>query len=123
MTDGRAVDRLAVDHAGQVGAGRPDEEAPRLEEEPRAVQQRVAGPRGGDLGDAPAEAGEVERVLVRFVGDPEPATRIDEPDRRTGPPRELASRPDGRGDVRHQGRGVEHVRGAERVQTEQLEMR
>ena len=46
--DRRAIDRLAVDDARQVRAGRPDEEAPRLEQEPRLGEERVVGPAGDD---------------------------------------------------------------------------
>ena len=41
---GRAVDGLAVDDAGQVRAGRPDQEPAGFEEQPSLAEQRVARP-------------------------------------------------------------------------------
>ncbi len=55
--DRRAVDGLAVDDASDIGAGRSDEEATGLEEQPGLGQERIRRPGLGDLGEAPARAG------------------------------------------------------------------
>ena len=77
--DRRPVDGLAVDDAREIGPGRADQEPPGLQQQAGAAQPFVVGPRRRDPGDAAAEAVEVERVLVRFVRDPEAAARIDQP--------------------------------------------
>ena len=79
-------------------------------------------PARDDLAQAGSETDEVERLLVRLVRDPEAAAGVDELDGRAGAPaRDVAQLGPSRRRARRGGR-VEDVRGAERVEAEQLEM-
>ena len=122
MTTSRAVDGLPVDDASEVCARRSDQEAARLEQEPRLRQDRVGVPVARHLGQARAQTHQVERLLVRFVGDPEAASGIDQPKGRASRQREPPGGADSRRDVRQERRGVEDVRRPEGMESEQLEM-
>ena len=54
---GRAIDRLAVDHAGQVRARRADEEPAGFEQQAGVTEQRVRRPVGDDRSRGPLPAG------------------------------------------------------------------
>ena len=79
---------LAVDDASDVGAGRPDQEATRLQQDPRAARGRVPGEARRDVLQPTAEEVEVEWRLVGLVRDPEPPARVDEPQPEPGRRRE-----------------------------------
>ena len=83
--DDRPIDRLAIDDAREVRAGRPDQEAAGLEQQARVRRARDRSPSRGDLGEAGAEADQVERFLVRLVRDAEPAAGVDQPKRACRP--------------------------------------
>ena len=119
----RPIDRLAIDDAGEVGARRPDQEATRLEQQPRVAQEGIGGPAGGDPRQPGPEPDQVERLLVRLVRDPEPAAGVDQADGRPGRERQAARRAHGRRDVLDERARVEDVGRPERMQPEEVEVR
>ena len=58
---GRAIDRLPVDHAGEVRARRPDEEPAGFEKQARVAEQRVASASRRRCSKGPRQPDEVER--------------------------------------------------------------
>ena len=121
--DRRPVDRLGVHDAGEVRAGRPDQEAPGLEQEPRLGEQWVVRPAVDDAGQAATEPDQVERLLVRLVRDAQAAPGVDDPDRGAAQSRELAGGPGRRRGVGHERAGLEDVGRPEGMESEQLEVR
>ena len=120
---GRPADGLAIDHARDIGAGRPTRKRPGSRSSRASGQQRIVRPAGGELGEPTTEPAQVERFLVRLVRDAEPTAGIDEPERRADAQRQAAGRPDRRRDVAEQCAGIEDVRRAERVEAQQVEVR
>ena len=108
-----------------VGAGRPDQEPAGFQQESRVAREPGRAAQSGAIASRPgAEPLEIEGVLVGLVRDPEPAARVDEPERRSPwPSASSAGRPDGRVDVLDERAGVEHVRRPEGVESEQVEVR
>ena len=66
---------------------------------------------------------EIERHLGLGVGDPQAATRVDEPQFDAGRGRDLGRKGNRLGDMLHERIGVPQVRGSERMDAEQLEVR
>ena len=120
-----APDRLPVEDPGDVGAGRTDQEPPRLDQD-RASRQRAGRPpaRRSSVDQPPAQAGEVERGFpVARRGSRVRHRR--RPGAARSPSSAMIVRPNSivaRACV-DQGRGVAHVRRAERMEPEQLELR
>jgi hypothetical protein len=117
-----AVDGLSIDDPSQVCARRPDEEAPRLEQDGRLAKDWIPPPLRGQLLESLAHSVQVERSLVGPVRDPQPSADVDEPQRCPDREGNLAG-PGHRGaDVIGKGVGVEDVRGPEGVHPEQVEI-
>ncbi len=115
----RRVGALHVHDPGHVRASGTHQEPAWLEHELQlAVSVRV--PALTQLGQAPAQPGQVERPLAVGVGDAEPASRVDQAQRsvRLGghPPADLHELRHVAGDLLR----VAQVRGAEGVQAQQL---
>ena len=116
MTTRRAVDGLAVDDARHVRAGRPDEEAPGLEQQARVGRAADRPPSRSTIAARPRpSAARSSDSSCGLVRDAEPAAGIDQPDGRARQPRRsCAGRPDGRA---RRGRRARPRRGRSRRRT------